>query len=186
MSASDTPTSAAASAPALTHFGPGFEGTDFRRALGHFATGVTVITALAADGRPVGMTANSFNSVSLEPPLVLWSLAKRAGTFEAFMGCQHYAIHILTHEQQALSDRFAARGIDRFEGTAWQPGPHGLPLLEGVSARFVCAHRSRYDEGDHVIFVGEVLAFDRSEPVQPLMYHGGGYHLGWSPRTEKR
>ncbi|MDQ5898509.1 MAG: hypothetical protein QG612_2595 [Pseudomonadota bacterium] len=153
-----------------------FTRQDFRSALGLFATGVTIVTARAADGTPVGLTANSFNSVSMAPPLVLWSLSLQAGSLPAFRGGTHYAIHILAAEQRALAERFATRGIDRFEGIAWSEGAGGIPLLDGAAAVLECHNRSRYEEGDHVIFVGEVEQCRYRPDASPLIFHGGRFH----------
>ncbi len=147
----------------------------FRAALGMFATGVTVITARSADGSLVGLTANSFNSVSLAPPLVLWSLARRAGSLPVFTHGSHYAINILAADQKELAQRFATRDIDRFAGVAWREGAGGAPVLDGAVAVFECANRSRYEEGDHVIFVGEVERCTAQPGAQPLIFHGGRY-----------
>lgn len=147
----------------------------FRAALGMFATGVTIVTVRSADGGLVGLTANSFNSVSLEPPLVLWSLARRAGSLPTFTHGSHYAINILAADQKALAQRFATRDIDRFAGVAWREGAGGAPVLEGAVAVFECANRSRYEEGDHVIFVGEVERCTARPGAQPLIFHGGRY-----------
>lgn len=154
----------------------GFDSQQFRSALGMFATGVTIVTARAPDGSLVGLTANSFNSVSLSPPLVLWSLAQRAGSMAIFSKGSHYAINILAAEQQDLARRFATRDIDRFAGVAWREGAGGAPVLEGVAAVFECANRSRYQEGDHVIFVGEVESCSWRENATPLIFHGGRYY----------
>ena len=154
---------------------PGFSTTDFRAALGMFATGVTVVTARGPDGAPVGVTANSFNSVSLSPPLVLWSLARIAGSMPAFERGSHYAINILAAEQHALAIRFGKKAIDRFAGVRFREGAGGAPVLEGAAAVFECFNRSRYEEGDHVIFVGEVEHCERREGAQPLIFHGGRY-----------
>ncbi|MBV8605806.1 MAG: flavin reductase family protein [Pelomonas sp.] len=148
----------------------------FRAALGLFATGVTIVTARADDGTLVGLTANSFNSVSLDPPLVLWSLARRAGSLPVFSGGSHYAINILAADQRGLAERFATRDIDRFAGVAWQEGAGGAPVLEGAAAVFECANRSQYEEGDHVIFVGEVERCRADPAAQPLIFHGGRYY----------
>lgn len=148
----------------------------FRAALGMFATGVTIVTARGDDGTLVGLTANSFNSVSLTPPLVLWSLAKRAGSMPVFSRGSHYAINILAADQKDLAQRFATRDIDRFAGVRWREGCGGAPVLEGCAAVFECANRSQYEEGDHVIFVGEVEACTRMEQAQPLIFHGGRYY----------
>lgn len=153
-----------------------FDKQQFRAALGMFATGVTIITARAMDGTLVGLTANSFNSVSLTPPLVLWSLGKRAGSMPVFSRGSHYAINILAADQKALAQRFATRDIDRFEGVGWREGACGAPLLDGVAAVFECANRSQYEEGDHVIFVGEVENCARREGALPLIFHGGRYY----------
>jgi flavin reductase (DIM6/NTAB) family NADH-FMN oxidoreductase RutF len=154
---------------------PSFSSQEFRQALGAFATGVTVVTARDANGELVGLTANSFNSVSLSPPLVLWSLARSAGSMPAFSRGSHYAVHILAAEQRGLAERFAAKDVNRFEGQRWREGTGGAPILEGVVAVFECFNRSQYEEGDHVIFVGEVERCERREGAQPLIYHGGRF-----------
>ena len=154
---------------------PSFSAPEFRAALGMFATGVTVVTARGSDGAPVGLTANSFNSVSLSPPLVLWSLSRRAGTMPAFRAGSHYAINILAADQRALAERFAGRAQERFRGVLFHDGSAGAPVLEGAAAVFECFNRSRYDEGDHVIFVGEVERCTHRAGAQPLIFHGGRY-----------
>ena len=154
---------------------PSFSTPDFRAALGMFATGVTVVTARGADGSPVGLTANSFNSVSLAPPLVLWSLARTAGSMPAFERGSHYAINILAAEQHALAERFASKTGDRFADVPFREGVGGAPVLEGAVAVFECFNRSRYEEGDHVIFVGEVERCSWRAGVAPLIFHGGRY-----------
>ena len=154
---------------------PSFSPDEFRAALGSFATGVTVVTALDANGLPIGLTANSFNSVSLSPPLVLWSLSRRAGSMPAFSSGSHYAINILAAEQHALAVRFASKDIDRFAGVAFRKGASGAPVLEGSDAVFECFNRSQYEEGDHIFFVGEVEHCERREGASPLIFHGGRY-----------
>ncbi|HEY0974898.1 MAG TPA: flavin reductase [Solimonas sp.] len=154
--------------------GPGFDPGEFRKALGSFATGVTIITTRAPDGTPLGMTVNSFNSVSLNPPLVLWSIAHSSMNLEAFRKATHWAVHILSTEQEELSGRFARRGEDKFAGLETDTGADGIPLLRGCTARFECKTAFQYGGGDHDILVGEVLAFDRSETA-PLVFHGGKY-----------
>ncbi|WP_028007151.1 flavin reductase [Solimonas flava] len=151
-----------------------FDPTEFRKALGTFATGVTIITTRTADGAPVGLTANSFNSVSLSPPLVLWSLANSSASLEIFRKAEHWAVHVLATDQEELSARFARRGIDKFAGLDVDTGQGGVPLLRGCAARFECRTAFQYEGGDHLIFVGEVLAFDRAESA-PLVFHGGRY-----------
>jgi 3-hydroxy-9,10-secoandrosta-1,3,5(10)-triene-9,17-dione monooxygenase reductase component len=148
----------------------------FRKALGSFATGVTIVTTCDADGNDVGVTANSFNSVSLDPPLVLWSLSKKARSISAFTNAEHFAVHVLSADQESLSDRFARTGSRKFEGLQTSRGPGGIPLLEGCAARFQCATTYHYEGGDHVIIVGRVLDFDHTEAV-PLVFHGGRYAL---------
>jgi flavin reductase (DIM6/NTAB) family NADH-FMN oxidoreductase RutF len=155
---------------------PNFSQAEFRTALGMFATGVTIVTARTPEGKPVGLTANSFNSVSLDPPLVLWSLARLAASLLAFSTGSHYAINILTAEQQALAKRFAAKGIDRFANVAFVDGASGAPLLAGAAASFECFNRSRYEEGDHVIFVGEVERCTHRSGASPLLFHGGKFY----------
>ena len=141
-----------------------------------FATGVTIVTARTAAGELVGLTANSFNSVSLTPPLVLWSLSRGAGSMAAFSKGMHYAINVLTADQQALALRFATRGADRWTGVAFTEGVSGAPLLAGAAATFECFNRSQYDEGDHVIFVGEVERCAHRAEASPLLYHGGKFY----------
>lgn len=153
-----------------------FSKLDFRNALGSFATGVTVITALGKNGQKVGMTANSFNSVSLDPALVLWSIGRDSNCFDDFMTAQAYAIHVLADDQQDLSNRFAKTGADRFEGLDISEGLSGVPLLSHYSACFQCTVANQYDGGDHVIIVGKVLEFV-DNGLQPLIFHRGGYGL---------
>ena len=154
---------------------PSFSTPDFRAALGMFATGVTIVTARRADGTLVGLTANSFNSVSLRPPLVLWSLARAAGSLPAFYRGSHYAINILAADQRELAERFASKDVDRFAGLKLREGSGGAPIIEGAAAVFECFNRSRYEEGDHIIFVGEVEHCIRREGAPPLIFHGGRY-----------
>ena len=154
---------------------PSFSSQEFRAALGMFATGVTIVTARAADGQVIGLTANSFNSVSLSPPLVLWSLARAAASLPVFSGGSHYAINILAADQKQLAERFAMKGADRWQGVTFDEGAGGAPLLHGAAASFECFNRSRYEEGDHVIFVGEVERCTHRPGALPLLFHGGRY-----------
>ncbi|MBP6404845.1 MAG: flavin reductase family protein [Ramlibacter sp.] len=148
---------------------------EFRTALGMFATGVTIVTARTESGELIGLTANSFNSVSLDPPLVLWSLARAAGSMPAFSTGSHYAINILSADQKALAERFALKGADRWAGVSFTEGAGGAPLLAGAAATFECFNRSRYEEGDHVIFVGEVERCSHRAGASPLLFHGGRF-----------
>jgi len=155
---------------------PDFSALEFRASLGMFATGVTIVTARTAEGELVGLTANSFNSVSLTPPLVLWSLSRAAGSMVAFSNGMHYAINVLAADQQALALRFASRGTDRWADVAFSEGVSGAPLLAGAAATFECFNRSQYAEGDHVIFVGEVERCAYRAEASPLLYHGGKFY----------
>jgi flavin reductase (DIM6/NTAB) family NADH-FMN oxidoreductase RutF len=145
-----------------------------RGALGMFATGVTVITTRKPDGSYVGFTANSFSSVSLEPPLVLWSLSLGAPSLPAFEAGSHFAINVLAEDQQDISQRFAATGTDKFAGLEIVPGAGGAPLLPGCCAWFECAHEANHPGGDHRIFIGRVLAYAREERP-PLVFQEGRY-----------
>ena len=141
-----------------------------------FATGVTIVTARTPAGVLVGLTANSFNSVSLSPPLVLWSLSQNASSMAALSTGSHYAINILSAGQKELAERFASRREDRWTDVAFTEGASGAPLLAGAAATFECFNRSRYEEGDHVIFVGEVERCSHQTGAAPLLYHGGRFY----------
>lgn len=153
----------------------------FRAALGGFATGVTVVTTLDRDGEPFGVTANSFNSVSLNPPLVLWSLAKTAQSIEAFSGSGHFAVHILGANQEPLSNHFSKSGGDKFSSIEWKNGVLGAPLFAECTSRFECRTLHQYEGGDHIIFVGEVVSFDHQDHGEPLLFHRGTY-AGLTPQ----
>ena len=146
----------------------------FRSALGAFATGVTIVTTRTRSGVDVGLTANSFNSVSLDPPMVLWSLAKSSKSLPAFLESGYFAVHVLSASQEALSHTFATRGAEKFAGLSLERGRGDIPLLDGCSARFQCRTAVKYEGGDHLVFIGEVEAFDHFERP-PLVFHGGGY-----------
>jgi 3-hydroxy-9,10-secoandrosta-1,3,5(10)-triene-9,17-dione monooxygenase reductase component len=148
----------------------------FRTALGAFATGVTIITTRSPDGADVGVTANSFNSVSLDPPMILWSLAKTSTSFDAFMAAETFAVHILAMDQEALSGRFARSNTDKFTGLTVERGRGQIPLLPGCAARFQCRTAFRHEGGDHVILVGEVDDYDHDGHA-PLAFHGGRYGM---------
>lgn len=146
----------------------------FRNALGMFATGITVVTTRSPSGEPIGLTVNSFNSVSLDPPLIVWSLANSLPSRPLFEACEYYAINVLAEDQAELSQRFASRLDDKFAGLAVNAGAGGVPLLRGVCARFECRNTVRHAGGDHVVFISEVVGFERSDRA-PLIYFGGGY-----------
>lgn len=153
---------------------PAFDAKQFRQALSQFATGVTVVTARMPDGQFFGVTINSFNSVSLEPPLVLFSLAHTASTMPAFTAAPGYVINVLAGDQIELAQRFAHPGTNLFEALPFALSEQGLPLLAGTVARFECRHRSRYSEGDHMIFVGEVERC-HAHPNRTLGFHRGRF-----------
>jgi len=146
----------------------------FRNAMGEFATGVTVVTTMAED-TPVGVTANSFTSVSLSPPLVLICLGKSLGCVDAFANNPHFAINVLEKDQAALSMRFATKGIDRFRETEWTPAKTGSPLISSALANIECAKYAELDYGDHTIFIGKVLGVRHAPGGDPLLYFGGEY-----------
>ncbi len=153
---------------------PTFDSTHFRQALSQFATGVTVITTRIEDGSFLGLTASSFNSVSLSPPLVLWSLAQSAKSLPVFSGNTHYVINVLAADQVELAERFARRLPNRFEGVDYELSHYGMPILKGAVAWFECHNRSRYPEGDHVIFVGEVERC-AVQAKAALLFHNGSF-----------
>ena len=156
---------------------PTLDSRAFRAALSSFATGVTVVTARGPDGAPVGVTVNSFSSVSLDPPLVLWSLDRRALSLPVFEAAGHFAVHVLSAEQAHLSDRFATRGAsDKFEGVDWSEGIGGVPLLPGIAARFECRRHAAHDGGDHRIYLGRVLRFENNGDAT-LAFQRGAYAI---------
>ena len=140
---------------------------DFRNALGSYATGVTVITAATPDGKQAGLTCNSFASVSLNPPLVLWSLVIYSPSMSIFQEASHFSVNVLGASQQALAIQFATRAEDKFAGVKWEPGLGGAPVLADAVATFQCRAADRYYGGDHVIFLGAVesYAYNRAEPL---------------------
>jgi flavin reductase (DIM6/NTAB) family NADH-FMN oxidoreductase RutF len=150
----------------------GFDQRQFRDVLGRFATGVTVVTTTTPEG-PLGMTVNSFASVSLEPPLVLWSPARESDRFAAFEAASHFAVHVLPRDAQDLAERFAQTGSD-FVGLETSTGTGGVPLLDRYIARIECRHAARYDGGDHLIVMGEVLRLGVRD-LPPLLFHNGAY-----------
>jgi flavin reductase (DIM6/NTAB) family NADH-FMN oxidoreductase RutF len=146
-----------------------------RRALGCFATGVAVVTAQGQDGVPVGMTMSSFNSVSLDPPLVLFSVDRRALSLPAILNADGYGINVLGKDQQDVSTRFAQPSADKWSGIEHRPGFADAPLLAGAIARFECAPHAQHDGGDHVIVLARVLRFNAMAEA-PLIFFGGCYH----------
>jgi len=150
------------------------EAREFRRTMGCFATGVTVVTAAAAGGTPVGLTVNSFNSLSLDPPLVLWALGIESPLMQAFERASHFAVNILAEDQVEFSQRFALRAVDSFSGLKLRSGSGGAPLLPDCTAWLVCRTRSHHRHGDHVLFVGEVEDLAASTR-RPLLFLRGHY-----------
>ena len=146
----------------------------YRDALAQFATGVTVICARASDGTLAGFTANSFNSVSLDPPLVVWSLARSASNLAAFEQAEGYVINVLAADQVELARRFAQPHADRFAGVDYAVGPAGAPRIIGCVAWFECRHHSQQRAGDHVLFIGQVEAFARHAGAG-LVFHRGRF-----------
>ena len=145
-----------------------------RNAFGAFATGVTIVTTRQPDGTPRGFTANSFSSVSLDPPLLLVCLAKTAHSADVFRAAPHFAVNILAEDQKAVSGLFASRAADKFAQCAWTPGPADMPLIDGALAQFTCASHQIMDAGDHLILIGQVTDFATGEG-QPLGYFRGNY-----------
>jgi len=146
----------------------------FRRAMGQFATGITVVTGRDPEGRPFGLTVNSFTSVSLEPPLVLFCLATRSELNGPLGQTKLYGVSILSEEQEEWSTRFATPGADRFAGAAVVEGPNGMPLVPEALAWLECRVVAAHPGGDHTIYVGEVLGLE-VRPGRPLLYHGSSY-----------
>lgn len=153
-----------------------FDRRDFRRALGQFATGVTVVTARTSEGRNIGVTVNSFSSVSLDPPLILWSLARQAASFADFSNCTHFAVNILESRQHHLSRQFSTPLPDKFAGVDFAHGKAGVPIVNGAIAHFICRKVKQHDGGDHVIILGEVEEYKYNDG-EPLVFHSGRYRV---------
>jgi 3-hydroxy-9,10-secoandrosta-1,3,5(10)-triene-9,17-dione monooxygenase reductase component len=153
---------------------PDFDPRDFRNALGQFATGVTIVTTRTSAGEAIGLTANSFSSVSLSPPLVLWSLSLRSPNLPNFLQATHFAINVLARDQIALSQRFSKPIPNKFEGVECTDSANGMPLLNGTAAHFECRTEARHYSGDHVIFIGHVLHYSHADR-DALGYHRGRY-----------
>jgi len=154
----------------------GFEPQAMRAALGRFATGVTIVTCLDAQGQRVGLTVNSFSALSLQPPLVLWSLRRASPSLAAFAGAGHFAVNVLADAQVELSRRFASPQAEKFADGMWRDGEGGAPVLSGCAAVFECELQSQQDAGDHVLFIGRVLRF-ADLGLAPLVFQSGRYHL---------
>lgn len=154
---------------------PKLDPREFRNALGCFATGVTIITAVGARGQLLGITANSFNSVSLDPPLVLFSLDRKALSLWDFLSTGHFAVNVLAGHQAELSTRFARALVDKWSGVAWTTWDYECPILEGCHANFECSIAYTYTGGDHVIFVGRVERMHVDHEAPPLLYYRGRY-----------
>ena len=148
---------------------------DLRQTLGRFASGVTVVTCLGDKG-PCGITANSFSSVSLDPPLILWNIAKVSNSLRAYLAAEHFAINVLGADQRELSHHFAQSDHTVFKGIEYFVSEHGVPMLPGAIASFECRTRETHDCGDHFIIIGEVERF-ASNDGDPLLFFGGDYHL---------
>lgn len=136
-----------------------FDGRQLRDGFGEFMTGVTVVTTRDADGDPTGLTANSFSSLSLDPPLALFSIGRTSNTFEAFEAGNGFVIHVLAADQRDIATQFSTKGIDRFDGIDWSMGHDDLPVIAGTLASFECSREDDYDGGDHLILVGRIRRF---------------------------
>ena len=155
---------------------PALDVRTLRTALGGFATGVTIVTCRLPSGEPVGLTVSSFNALSLEPPMVLWSLRLVSPSLPAFDAACHFAVNVLAEAQVDLSRRFSSNAAGKFDEGVWVDGAGGAPVLAGCAAAFVCELASHQTAGDHRLYLGRVLAV-HSQSVPPLLYHGGRYHL---------
>jgi len=152
-----------------------FDGRVLRNALGRFATGVTIVTAIAEDGRAMGMTANSFSSVSLDPPLVLWSLQNNSDVYAVFSGPRHFAINVLSTEQQALSNQYAKKGQHELEPEDFRLGKYGAPVIRHALVTFECELETTHQGGDHLIIVGRVRDMVERPSGEPLLFYCGRY-----------
>lgn len=146
-----------------------------RGALGRYATGVTITTCRGAQGQAVGLTVNSFNALSLDPPLVLWSLRAASPALDDFRHAGHFAVNVLAESQIELSRRFASPAHERFAEGEWSDGQGGSPVLAGCAAVFECVTEREVALGDHVLFIGRVLALQEA-PLAPLVFQAGHYH----------
>ena len=161
--------------PIKGEYRSGHDARTLRDALGCFATGVTVVTCLGEDGEPAGLTVNSFTSVSLDPPLLLVNLAKKAASAAALIAASHFAVNVLQTGQQPASIRFSTRDEDRFGATPWECGEAGAPILAESLGVFECEQYAVYDGGDHHILIGQVVKATFDAPLDPLLYFRGSY-----------
>lgn len=170
--------SAASSLDTTPEQAPDFDPKDFRHALGHFGTGVTVVTTADSSGKFYGVTVSSFNSVSLTPPLVLWSQVRGAPSHHAFLNSPYFVVNILAENQKEISNHFAKSSADKFKNIAHHLSPEGIPILEGTLGHFVCKKERDVDGGDHLIFIGQVLrySYNTDEHMAPLFFWNGKYH----------
>lgn len=155
---------------------PEYSPQELRSAFGRFATGVTIVTCRGPGGEPVGLTCNSFASLSLTPPLVLWSLRQQSPSLAAFTAASHFAVNVLAEDQVALSRHFSSPVADKFSEGRWHEGAGGAPVLEGAVARFECRQHQRHDAGDHVLFIGEIERLTEAA-LPPLVFQAGHYRL---------
>ena len=147
---------------------------EFRQALGRFASGVTVVTCKSDDGNPGGLTVSAFSSLSLEPPLVLICIDRRASVYENLKEGSWFAVNVLAQDQESVSRRFASREADRFKGIGYREGKTGAPLIEGALACIECRVVHSYPGGDHTVFIGQVESSEVNDG-KPLLYFRGGY-----------
>ena len=162
-----------------------FDSRELRKAFGSFMTGVTVVTAVSETGEKVGFTANSFTSVSVDPPLILVCPAKNLSSFDIFNNCSHFAVNILTEDQQEISNTFASATGDRFADISWLNDDNGVPLIDDTAAHFSCSTHNNVDAGDHIILIGEVKAFDSNDKLGLGYARGGYFSLGMERRAEE-
>ena len=158
----------------------------FRAAMGNYPTGVTVVATRRADGGVVGLTINSFNSVSLQPLLVTWNLSNGSQWLQTFLRCTHYSVNVLADAQVALARQFARRENQEVDATPWRVLPSGAPLLRGAVAHFECVNAQQHGVGDHTLFVGRVHQFDHDAERAPLLFHAGGYCSGQVLRAAQK
>ena len=153
-----------------------FESRELRDALGRFATGVCVISTVTDSGQAVGMTANSFSSVSLDPPLVLWSLQNNSDVYDVFSSPRFFAINILAREHESHSNQYAKKGEHELDGAHYRLGKHGSPLIHDALVSFECELETTHEGGDHLIIVGRVRDLHERPDGEPLLFFSGGYH----------